>query len=101
MTTDNWAPDEDAARTFARYRKAIETERELNKPVRELATTALREGATVTQLARLTGMTPEVFRRIARAEGVQRKREPTVGAEVEAKRIAADPTASSTRTQVD
>ncbi|MCX4993435.1 hypothetical protein [Streptomyces sp. NBC_00568] len=34
----------------------------------------------------LSGMTPEVFRRIARAEGVERKREPTVGREVEAKR---------------
>jgi hypothetical protein len=78
-----WKPDEETARTYGRYRKALETERELRDPVREQAARDLHAGATVTQLAKLTGMTPEVFRRIARAEGVERKREPTVGREVE------------------
>lgn len=40
---------------------------------------ALRRGATVSQLAKLTGLTAEYFRRIARAEGVERLRPPTVG----------------------
>lgn len=86
MTRNNWTPDEDAERTYTRYRKALETERELKDPVREQATRDLKAGASVTQLAKLTGMTPEVFRRIARAEGIERKREPTVGREAEAKR---------------
>lgn len=79
MTRSDWTPDEESARTYARYRKALETERELKDPVRELAAQDLKAGASVTQLAKLTGMTPEVFRRIARAEGVERKRPPTVG----------------------
>lgn len=83
MSLMTWTPDEETARTYARYRKALETERELRDPVREQAARDLHAGATVTQLAKLTGMTPEVFRRIARAQGVERKREPTVGREIE------------------
>lgn len=90
MTSD-WKPTDDNARTYTRYRKAVEIERELHDPIRDLAAEDLRAGASVTQLARLTGLTPEVFRRIARAEGVARKRPPTVGAEV----------ASKNRTQLD
>lgn len=86
MTRSNWTPDEEAERLYSRYRRALETERELKTPVREQAARDLKAGASVTQLAKLTGMTPEVFRRIARAEGVERKREPTVGREVEAKK---------------
>lgn len=81
MSLMTWTPDEETARTYARYKRALETERELRDPVREHAARDLHAGATVTQLAKLTGMTPEVFRRIARAEGVERKREPTVGRE--------------------
>lgn len=78
MTTD-YKPDEDAARLYARYRKARETEAELKPEVRELATRDLKAGATVGQLAKLTGLSDEYFRRIARAEGVEHKRPPTVG----------------------
>lgn len=87
MTRDAWTPPDDTERLYSRYRRALETERELKNPVREQAARDLRAGATVTQLARLTGMTPEVFRRIARAEGIERKRAPTVGREVEAKNV--------------
>lgn len=89
MTRDDWTPDEETERLYGRYKRAIETERELKDPVREQAARDLKAGASVTQLAKLTGMTPEVFRRIARAEGVERKREPTVGREVEAKKAQA------------
>lgn len=64
MTT--WTPDPDAADTFSRYRDALTTERDLKPQVQELALAALKDGATITQLAKLTGMTPEVFRRMAR-----------------------------------
>lgn len=90
MTRDDWTPDDEAERLYGRYRRALETERELKDPVRAQAARDLKAGASVTQLAKLTGMTPEVFRRIARAEGVERKREPTVGREVEAKRAQGD-----------
>lgn len=88
MTRDDWTPDDETERLYSRYKRALETERELKDPVREQAALDLKAGASVTQLAKLTGMTPEVFRRIARAEGVERKREPTVGREVEAKRAS-------------
>lgn len=64
--TMKWTPDAETAEKFATYRQAIETERELKPDVRERAEAALKAGATGTQLARLTGMTPEVFRRMAR-----------------------------------
>lgn len=81
---------EDPAELYAKYRAALEERRELEPQVKAIAAKALRKGAPVGQLAKLTGMTPEVFRRIARAEGVERKREPTVGREVEAKRTQPD-----------
>lgn len=88
MTRDDWTPNDEANHLYSRYKRALETERELKDPVREQAAQDLKAGASVTQLAKLTGMTPEVFRRIARAAGVERKREPTVGREVEAKRAS-------------
>lgn len=78
MATD-YAPDEEATRLYARYKRAREAEAELKDPVREQAAADLKAGATVSQLAKLTGLTPEYFRRIARAEGVERLRPPTVG----------------------
>lgn len=64
---------------FAEYKQALETERALRPRVQAAAAQELRVGVKVGQLAKLTGMTAEVFRRIARAEGVERLREPTVG----------------------
>lgn len=64
---------------FARYKEAVNTERALRPQVKEAAAQEMQTGVSVGQLAKLTGMTPEVFRRIARAVGVERKRPPTVG----------------------
>jgi hypothetical protein len=67
MATDRrWTPDEDTAALFATYKQAVETERANKAAVRDIAREALQNHATVNQLARLTGMTPEVFRRMAR-----------------------------------
>jgi hypothetical protein len=70
---------EERAALFARYKEAVTAERDLRPRVKEAAAQEMLAGATVGQLAKLTGMTPEVFRRIARAEGVERKRPPTNG----------------------
>jgi hypothetical protein len=75
----DYAPPRDATETFARYKKAYEDERTLKPEMLEFADRELKAGATVGQLAAWTGLTPEVFRRRARALGVERKRPPTVG----------------------
>ncbi|MEV6580252.1 hypothetical protein AB0M92_19040 [Streptomyces sp. NPDC051582] len=75
----DYTPDDEAVRLYTRYKRARETEAELKDPVREQAANDLKAGATVRDLAKLTGLTPEFFRRIARAEGVERLRPPTVG----------------------
>lgn len=79
MSSHDYTPPDDAAQLFARYKRALETERSLKDPVKEMAARELKAGASVSLLAKLTGMTDEVFRRIARAEGVERRRPPTVG----------------------
>ncbi|WP_328908091.1 hypothetical protein OG230_00405 [Streptomyces sp. NBC_00234] len=78
MATD-YTPDGEATRLYGRYRRAREAEAELKDPVRVQAAVDLKAGATVGQLAKLTGLTSEYFRRVARAEGVERLRPPTVG----------------------
>lgn len=85
MTT--YKPPPDAAELFARYKEHYEGERELKPAMVEMADRELKAGATVGELAKLTGLTPEVFRRRARALGVERKRPPTVG-----KLVATKPT---------
>ncbi|MFI1728195.1 hypothetical protein ACH40E_02930 [Streptomyces acidicola] len=75
----DYTPPRDAADTFARYKAHYEGERELKPEMLEFADRELKAGATVGQLAAWTGLTPEVFRRRARALGVERKRPPTVG----------------------
>lgn len=75
----DYKPPRDAADTFARYKAHYEGERALKPDMLEAADQELKAGATVGQLAKLTGLTPEVFRRRARALGVEHKRAPTVG----------------------
>ncbi len=75
----DYKPPRDAADTFARYKAHYEGERALKPEMLEFADRELKAGATVGQLAAWTGLTPEVFRRRARALGVERKRPPTVG----------------------
>lgn len=75
----SYQPAKDASDVFARYKRHYEAERALKPAMRDMAARELKAGATVSQLAEWTGLTPEVFRRIARAEGVERLRPPTVG----------------------
>jgi hypothetical protein len=75
----DYTPPQDAADAFARYKTHYEGERALKPEMLEFADRELKAGATVGQLAAWTGLTPEVFRRRARALGVERKRPPTVG----------------------
>ena len=75
----NYNPPKDAADLFARYKAHYEGERELKPGMREMAKRELKAGVSVGQLAKLTGLTPEVFRRMARELGVERRRPPTVG----------------------
>lgn len=79
MTKSHHAPPPGDADTFARYKTHYEGERALKPEMLEAADRALLAGATVGQLSDWTGLTPEVFRRRARALGVERKRPPTVG----------------------
>jgi hypothetical protein len=78
MTRDVHTPDEEATKLFTRYKRIRETEIELRDEVRTTAAAELKAGATVGQLAKLTGLTPEYFRRIARENDVELKRPPTV-----------------------
>lgn len=75
----DYKPPRDAADTFARYKTHYEGERTLKPEMLEYADRELQAGATVGQLAKLTGLTPEVFRRRARTLGIEHKRPPTVG----------------------
>lgn len=75
----DYKPPREAADTYARYKAHYEGERALKPDMLEAADRDLEAGATVGQLAAWTGLTPEVFRRRARALGVERKRPPTVG----------------------
>ncbi|TMS00141.1 hypothetical protein [Nonomuraea basaltis] len=83
MSKSDYTPDDREAQTFARFKRHYEAQKALLPEVKDLAAHALKEGASVGQLAKLTGLTDEVFRRIARAEGVERLRPPTVGREVQ------------------
>lgn len=67
------------AELFAQYKAHIDGERELKPEMRKRAAEELQAGATVGQLAKATGLTPEVFRRMARDLGIERLRAPTVG----------------------
>ena len=77
--SNEWKPSKEDADVFAQYKAHVEGERELKPEMEKLADRALAAGATVGQLARQTGLTPEVFRRRARKLGIELKRPPTVG----------------------
>lgn len=103
-----YEPDTKTTQLFSRYKKAYETERDLKPQIREAAETAIRAGASNQELAALTGLTPEFFRKIATAIGADnRRRAPTVGAEAQARLAAkaanepAEPVANPKRTQAE
>jgi hypothetical protein len=87
MTADH-TPDDETLRIYARHKRHHDAAAELKPEIRERAAKDLLAGSTAAELAKLTGLSDEFFRRIARAVGAERKREPTVGREVEAKRQA-------------
>lgn len=76
----------EAERLYAEHRWNLEEARALLPELKERAARDLLAGAKPVELAKLTGLSDEFFRRIARSVGAERKREPTVGREVEAKR---------------
>lgn len=86
--TSKFEPADEAARLYARRKRHHDALVELDGPVRDQAARDLKAGATPGQLAKLTGLSDEFFRRIARAIGAERKRPPTVGREVAAKEPA-------------
>ena len=79
MPRSDYTPSEDAAKLFARNKRALDTLAELKEPLREMAIREMRDNqATVGDLARHTGLSDEYFRRIAREAGIERRRPPTV-----------------------
>lgn len=64
---------------FEEFRRTREERIMLLAQVKALAPDLMRKGATIGQLAKWTGLTDEVFRRIGRAHNIDRLREPTVG----------------------
>jgi hypothetical protein len=87
----SYEPDTKASQLFASYKRAYETERKLKPQVREAAEEAIRAGASNQELAALTGLTAEYFRKIATEIGVDNRRKaPTVGAEAAARKRATE-----------
>lgn len=70
---------------FEEFRQVREERIMLLAQIKELAPREMRKGATVGQLAKLTGLSDEVFRRIARDHDIERLREPTVGKDAKPK----------------
>lgn len=75
----------EAEALFTAYREAREEALMLLPQVKAIAPDLMRAGATVGQLAEWTGLTDEVFRRIGRANEIERLREPTVGKDAKPK----------------
>ncbi|MFE2407033.1 hypothetical protein ACFXDE_01680 [Kitasatospora sp. NPDC059408] len=84
-----YEPDPQTAKLFAQHKTAAQIVKRTRKPVLAAAEAAVRAGATNQQLAELTGMSDETFRKLAERIGVDnRQKAPTVGREVEAKKRA-------------
>jgi len=80
MARSNYEPPADAAELFAQIKAAHDTLRQLREPLREMAVREMREhGATIGDLARLTGYDDEKYRKFAREAGIERRRPPTRG----------------------
>lgn len=74
-----YEPAPDHAKLFAKHKRAVEIQRETADPLREAAGNALLAGATNKELAELTGLSTEYFRKLAREVGAARQKPPTVG----------------------
>lgn len=77
-----YEPPDDAAAIFQRQAELNEEQAELRPRLREMAVREMRKGAdggaTVGDLARLTGKSDEFFRKIAREENIPLRRPATV-----------------------
>jgi hypothetical protein len=92
----SYEPDAQDAALFAKNKRAQEIIKKGRPDVLAAAERAIRQGATNQELATLTGMSDETFRKLAAKLGVDnRVKAPTVGREVEAKRAAVDATKES------
>ncbi|MFE3126753.1 hypothetical protein ACFXHD_25395 [Streptomyces hydrogenans] len=77
MARSNYTPSEDAARLFQEKKALLDAEEAIKEPLRAMAVREMRNaGATVGDLSRLTGMSPEYFRKLARAAGIDLRRPP-------------------------
>ena len=75
-----YTPRDDVAALFARHKRQKAALARLDEVVKKQAVEEMRDhGASVAELADLTGISDETFRRLARANGIERLREPTVG----------------------
>ena len=88
MATDH-EPSDENQRIYARHKRHHDAAKAELVEVRARAEVDLLAGSTPAELAKLTGLSDEFFRRIARKVGAERKRPPTVGREVEGKRDVA------------
>lgn len=84
MATD-YEPDEEMAALYARFKRTRAAHDQMLKQIKDTAPEEMRKGATAGRLAKLTSLTDEVFRRIARDNDIERLREPTVGKDAKAK----------------
>ncbi|MFF8412887.1 hypothetical protein [Streptomyces omiyaensis] len=77
MARSDYTPTEDAAALFQQKKDLLAAEEALKEPLRAMAVREMRDaGATVGDLARLTGMSPEYFRKLARTAGIKLLRPP-------------------------
>ncbi|MFG2653486.1 hypothetical protein [Streptomyces sp. NPDC048436] len=90
MTAEH-TPDAQNLRLYSRHELHHEAAKDDLVEVRERAAGDLLAGATHAELAKLTGLSDEFFRRITRKVGADRNQELTVGREVEAKRAGKKP----------
>ena len=85
----SYKPSDDVAALFARHKRQKAALERLAALVKKQAVEEMRDrDASTADLAERTGLSDETFRRLARENGIERKREPTVGREVEARRAA-------------
>lgn len=77
---NRYTPDPATAASFAAYKQVKQAEAALREPTKLLAVAELRKQvATVGQIAELSGLDPEILRRLAREAGIPLRRPPTRG----------------------
>jgi transposase-like protein len=81
-----YEPSPEVEALFARHKRQKAALAKLDGMVKKQAIEEMRErGATTADLAERTGISDETFRRLARLNGIDRKRDPTVGKDAKPK----------------